>query len=129
MKAYLFIETGEVKEPIRNQYFICDRGYAMECNGPGFEPRRILTRHEIEVPEEADVLHWHFHDSSGCRLMSDIDDSIPLPRPKKMVKKWRWYIVERDEVTHGRHTEDDIRKLWGGYRLIRIEESMREVPE
>ena len=49
--------------------------------------------------------------------------------PKKKVKKWRWYIVDEDDVTTERYTEEEAKRSFDGYKLTRIEGSDREVAE
>ena len=58
-----------------------------------------------------------------------LNPPIEIPRPKKKVKKWRWYIVDEDDVTTERYTEEEAKRSFDGYKLTRIEGSDREVAE
>lgn len=91
MKAYLFVETGEVKPVKPGDYYLDDGGVKRAFMGNKHHTDTILTRHEIEVPEGATYLAIEpLRD--GLPIRGTIEHpwhyiSIPLPRPKKMVKK------------------------------------------
>jgi len=87
MKAYLFIETGEERCPERGEYFINVFG---SCSRRGEVPigtRCILTHHEIEIPYGANNMTVAFQNINGCLRGSISHVEIPIPRPKKKVKK------------------------------------------
>lgn len=100
-RAYLFIETGEVRPPKLGDIFLHDgenptvadmNYYAMQS--------LILTRHEIEIPDKATrltVIPERFIEG-GCYGHSYDPTRIPIPRPKKKVKKWRWvkFLADND---------------------------------
>ena len=91
MKAYLFIETGEVRDPKDGELFMTPSGGILRCKGD-FGKRSILTRHEIEIPEGLEgvsISGWGL-DCGQCKKQVPCLANIPIPRPKKKVKKWKW---------------------------------------
>ena len=82
MRAYLFIEK-EVKIPTEGDWFMTPDGEMYQAGLYETELHPIFTRHEIKVPEGTENL-----------VLSPVlygkhlgNMSIPIPRPKKKVKK------------------------------------------
>lgn len=124
MKAYVFIETGEVKIPVKGEWVVEDNCIYLTNRDHCHGALPILARHEIPIPEGAKILHYW--------LDSIIDADVThinLPRPKKKVKRYRFYIVDEDDFTDYRYTEEEAKLEFNGYELVRIEASMREVEE
>ena len=95
MKAYLFIETGEVRQPRHGECFINMMGNCIQ-HGDSDEDRVILTRHEIEIPDKATrltVIPERFIEG-GCYGHSYDPTRVPIPRPKKTVKKTVYLHVQ-----------------------------------
>ncbi|MEN6320693.1 MAG: hypothetical protein ABFD82_18295 [Syntrophaceae bacterium] len=93
MKAYLFIETGEVRAHENGEWGMDGAGWISSghkqniCNGT------ILTRHEIEINPRANEIHVTQH-RGEMELKKEISRRIfDIPRPK--VKKWQWLCKER----------------------------------
>jgi hypothetical protein len=75
--------------------------------------------HEVEVPDTAHALSLH-----GQRSVDNyfyIKD-IPLPRPKKKVKKWQWVISVKNipEITSHYYSSDEANHAFGGckYKML-----------
>lgn len=92
MKAYLFIETGEIRQPKAGEYFSISSGVLKCVADRVVMPSPILTRHEIPIPEGANDLLVDF---SKDGLLYHALTHCPLPRPKK-VKKWQWLYRSRN---------------------------------
>jgi hypothetical protein len=129
MKAYLFIETGEVRCPKSANWFL--RGNTPElCFVSSMcEKLPILTRHEIDVPDGTDYLNI-IPIPSGLEG-SEHFKSIPIPRPKKKVEKWRCEgRLDGFKITTELITFDEAQML-SRYvdGLYRMEDTMIEVEE
>ena len=93
MRAYLFIEK-EVKIPTEGDWFMTPDGDMYQAGLYETELHPIFTRHEIKVPEGTENL-----------VLSPVlygkhlgNMSIPIPRPKKKVKKYIWETtIEHDK--------------------------------
>ncbi len=97
MKAYLFIETGEVRNPNNAEWFMANTEHPLQSEGIIYGDRNILTRHEIEIPEGAIgmIPLWQFTDGEEVGHKN----WVPIPRPKKKVKKWQWlFRTDIDEI-------------------------------
>ncbi len=77
MKVYLFIETGEIRNPLRDEW-------CLDIHGQPSQGRfiavagHIVTRHEIEIPDNAQAV------------------SVVPPKPKKTVRKWQYVAINQD---------------------------------
>jgi hypothetical protein len=80
--------------------------------------------HEIDIPEGANTMT--IQTRGTCNTPPALH--IPIPRPKKKVKKWRWYIIEEDDVTTNRYTIGEANEAFG-YNIEKIINSEREVEE
>jgi hypothetical protein len=113
MKAYLFIETGEVRNLKEGDWFLnCDGSGSIFFSDKDYnnDKRNILTRHEIEIPKK--FTEVKIIAGSLCDLDA-IVRIFPIPRPK--VKKCQYITISADhcgrkraEVT-GWLTEDEAR--------------------
>ena len=95
MKAYLFIETGEVRQPRHGECFMNMMGNCIQ-HGDSDEDRVILTRHEIEIPNDAIDLIVEPWGQKGC--ISLMCYSASIPRPKKKVKKCQYVTINSDNL-------------------------------
>lgn len=128
MKAYLFIETGEVREPQTGEWGIDDDGWIVPWNDDSADEKEtILTRHEIEINPLADILTVS-QGNKGVPLCIEWKE-IPIPRPKKKVTRWKWYIVEEDDTTDERYTQLEADMRYEGYTLFRLDPTAREEEE
>jgi hypothetical protein len=109
-RAYLFIETGEVRTPKENEWGISDTGNICEfaSDNPYMDDAAtILTRHEIEIPEGAEKYYFQVYDGNGRPLLPC--DEPPLPRPKKKVKVYQWLYKLANgnfRITEGHYAND-----------------------
>ena len=78
-RAYLFIETGEVRKA-HNEWRLEDGDCLHSIHTDMDYP--ILTRHEIEIPDDATILHCWPGDVRSSEILH-----FPIPRPKVKVKK------------------------------------------
>jgi hypothetical protein len=131
MKITVIVPTGETRAPGKGEYAF-DNNRWIGATDYWYGAYPIGIAHEIEVPDTAHALSLH-----GQRSVADyfyIKD-IPLPRPKKKVKKWRWVIKEHPEniylVSIGLYTEKEIYNAYEeGYMVIdKIAETEIEVEE
>ena len=105
MKAYLFLPTGERREPQGREWY-----YAPALGWTNLITRQhcdIYTRHEVEVPEGSYFAEIGFTGYSNTVY-------IPLsPKPKPKVKKWKWIVgIYAPDCTHmftHYHTEEEIK--------------------
>lgn len=88
MKAYLFIET-ESKIPTEGDWFLDESGEIYQADMYETEPSMNLKRHEIPIPEGAKRMLYDFELNIpiGSQPRYTSTEEIPLPRPKKKVKK------------------------------------------
>ena len=93
MKAYLFIETGEVRNPNSTEWFMSNTGNPMQGGGCFYGDRNILTRHEIEIPEKFTEIK--IIAGSLCDLNAVVR-IFPIPHPKKKVKKCQYITINSD---------------------------------
>ena len=98
MKAYLFIETGEVR-PVKIGEWCNVLGSIHFQNITGsIDKYPILTRHEIEIPE------WATHINLDVVRTQDVIHAFrrfPILRPKK-VKKCQYITINSDRFGHKR---------------------------
>lgn len=86
-KAYLFVETGETRKAKDGEYVLFDEKDGDIYRATDFTSEYpILTRHEIEIPEGANMMT--IQTRGTCNTPPALH--FPIPRPKKMVKKWQW---------------------------------------
>ena len=100
--------------------------------GTDFEtPRVCVSRHEIEVPDWATEMMTFFcgeHKESTAKM-------IPIPLPKKRVKKWQWLYKSTREIAYWNITSNHFATkesaecvMEKGFSVIcPIEETMIEV--
>ena len=114
MKAYLLFDNEETKE----NFSTLTWGHVKN------------NSHEIEIPDGADKFHHEMTDRDGYVSRG----WVPIPRPKKKVKKWYWVVGRKindgfwANSTH--RTEEEIKAHFpevGWYH--RIDETMIEVEE
>jgi len=87
MKAYVFIETGELREPKDGEWFLNIGGQPVRCNRD-YGTKVIVTRHEIDIPDRATLLKIVPVKEEPCdinQVFNAID--VPAPRVKKKVTK------------------------------------------
>lgn len=118
MKAYLFIETGEIRQPKAGEYFSISSGVLKCVADRVVMPSPILTRHEIEIPEGANGLTLVPYDGAIPQIFDRI--TIPLPRPKKKVKK-TVYLSVRYYDGHPTYSVYDINEPPEGSYPVEIE--------
>lgn len=132
MKAYLFIETGEVRTPKTGEWYYDNTRQI-------FQSRRdfqlvaapILTPHEIEIPDGATLFQYqtnkgelyHFYREEGICSYGH----FPIPRPKRKVKKWRW--VYQDASTGEVCITSEYHKIGGGLGNNVHAKWCRQIPE
>lgn len=129
MKAYLFIETGEMKKPKDGEWYYDNNDHSITQSDRDFKfvDAPILTRHEIEIPDGATEIGYTFKTPlCGAKF-------IPTPRPKKKVKKWRWVIATKkgkDVGTTTHMTESELHRIYPNQKWYhRIDETEIEVEE
>lgn len=122
-KAYLFIETGEVRTMQKGDWYIrqlADAPGSDVFNSTIYEavggnqlypPVTILDRHEIEVPDDADQLQIH-PVVKGQRSWNGT--YIPIPRPKRKVKKTVYLAVTQGKYGMGYSVLTDGQYTMGG---------------
>lgn len=135
MKAYLFIETGEVRQVKNGEYYLAD-GDVMrrDLSYPTDGAYTIVTRHEIPIPEGAENFNWDFDHKVFRNSQFNKDwGNIPIPRPKKKVKKWRCVLSNPfiDDggifISSKAYSDDEISKL--GNIVQKINSTEIEVEE
>ena len=120
MKAYLFIETGEVRPTVGEEYI----RVGTSCCGQNVNSCTeypILQRHKIELPDNATYIDVNY----GCNEIGFKPVSYYraiVPRPKNKVKKWRWVNVNDGSITE--HSD-----YQPSYSYRKIPETMIEVTE
>jgi hypothetical protein len=128
MKITIIIPTGETRAPGKGEYAF-DNNRWIGATDYWYGAYPIGIAHEIEVPDTAHALSLH-----GQRSVADyfyIKD-IPLPRPKKKVKKWQWALPCRvgDGCFNTFHmTEDEMKKTFIPIWYHKIDETEIEVEE
>lgn len=134
MKAYLFIETGEVRRPKDGEWVIFEDGdFVLNIDDDYIAKYPIVTRHEIEIPEGANNATVAFQRVDGCLRGSISHVEIPIPRPKKKVKKWRWAMATKkgkDVGITNHMTEEELHRYYPNQMWYhRIDETEIEVDE
>ena len=113
MKAYLFIETGEIRPVKQEEWYLSDSTIRRAFNNNITIKDVILSRHEIDIPERANNMTVAFQHIDGCLRGSISHVDISIPRPKKKVKKWRWVFAD-DYGLHLSSTEYSL-EAWKRY--------------
>jgi hypothetical protein len=132
MKITVFVPTGEVRTSKPDEWIFdnCTLPYFQQAP-PGVDSKwPIFTRHEIEAPDDANTLT--IQSRGSCQTPPAIH--IPIPQPKKKVKKWQWIVITIDpldrpraEITRWMSCQEAISY---GYQFEdRIEKTRIEVEE
>jgi hypothetical protein len=128
MKITVIVPT-DFRVPRNREYYLGKDGVWM-YQIMGYETREqtIGIAHEIEVPEGSEFikLDWLKEWKGGTIA------TIPLPRPKKKVKKWQWALPCR--VGNGcfntcHMTENDMKRTYIPIWYHKIDETEIEVDE
>lgn len=95
MKAYLLFDNGEKRTRLGDLVWETIRAKGKP----------------IEIPDWPTTLYYGFQTE---HQVQDIKEYIPLPHPKKMVKKWRWvyedpYDPNGFDYTESYFTESGVR--------------------
>lgn len=86
----------------------------------------VLAPDIIEIPEGATWINMAVDSAHRCwRVVGE----IPIPRPKVKVMRFKWYIVDEDDVSDNRYTTEEARNAFDGYKIVCIRESGREEEE
>ena len=93
MKAYVFIETGEVKIPVKGEYVREDNCIYLTNRDHCHGALPILTRHEIRIQEKTTALN--ITPMIEATMMHMQEQYVPIPQPKK-VKKWQYITINSD---------------------------------
>jgi hypothetical protein len=137
MKAYLFIETGEVRTPKVGEYFINCLGNPhsnVAYEDPA--PSPILARHVIRLADgTAGVYLESYKMENGQRACYQTHGTFDIPRPKRKVRKWRFlmrdscgdfylspFVKQDTEAYRERRAMSDT-------VVMRLDDTMREVEE
>jgi len=135
MKAYIEFIGNEDRRPKTGERFEDDNGSIVVACYDHEEIRRIVTSHEIEIPDGAYEFHGHFHKIGDC-LSRGGNICFPIPCKKK-VKKWFWLVEDKSYCNAGYYnangvlrTEEEIKQTFPNAKWYhRIDETMIEVPE
>ena len=91
MKAYIEFIGNEVRQPQKGERFEDKNGSIVVACYDHEEIRRMVTRHEIEIPDDATILHCWPGDVRSSEILH-----FPIPRPKKKVKKTVYLHVQKE---------------------------------
>lgn len=86
MIGYLFLPTGETRQPNKGEWWTYSDGQMLY--GPSSFDHAIYVRHEIDVPSGVDSLRYGFSNTNGPAVVRV--GACPIPKPKRKVKKWKW---------------------------------------
>ena len=131
MKAYIEFIGNEDRRPKTGERFEDENGSIVVACYDHEEIRRMVTRHEIEIPDGAKCLTIFPDSIITCPEASVA--KIVIPRPKKKVKKWLWIVgINRNSffanIEH--RTEEEIKATLPSQDWYhRIDETMIEVEE
>ena len=108
-RAYLFIETGEVREPKEGEWIFSNRCLPCFRLATAEDKKSLFfTCHEIDIPEGADYLYVGMESDKGPGYQRTIYSDIEVHRPKRKVKKWRWWTtINGVEVTTSEPFSED----------------------
>lgn len=138
--TYIFIETGERRQPSIGEWYMDTNGDIKQCTccvGPQFvtdkHMRPILTRHEIRIEDLATYLSWQTGFDINRPLRAGrifIPCYEPVPREK--VKVYQWMTQKADgkfRVTEFRYStaEEAASEYHDTIVLYPIEDSESEV--
>lgn len=107
MKITIFIPK-EVRKPHQGDWFFGEFGSFTKCRHSDYQcEHAIHEKHEIEVPEGADRLNYHFDNRRNCGPAIGCGH-IDIPRKK--VKKWKWWrkIGDVEIETTQHHTFEEM---------------------
>ena len=139
MKITILVPSGEERIPKIDEFYeSCVNGRALQyLKGNDLTGNRmILKAHEVEVPDwhECWIAHKAREYDSTMRWRE-----IPLPRPKKKVKKWQWVLKNimstRTNSTyfvslkHYATSQDAVEDHFNVHAVLRINETEIEVEE
>jgi hypothetical protein len=113
--TYIFIETGERRQPSIGEWYMDTIGDIKQCTccvGPQFvtdkHMRPILTRHEIRIEDLATYLSWQTGFDINRPLRAGyifIPCYEPVPRKKVKVYQWMTQLKNgRFRVTESRYS-------------------------
>jgi hypothetical protein len=134
MKITVIVPTGEVRVPDMGEYYrsMNDTFWICCIEKLVTTVRPIGKAHEIEVPESANQVEVVFTKGSGSLDFCGTA-SIPLPSPKKKVKKWQWVIgnfTSNNGFLTDHYTDNGIRYTHPGREYYhKIPETEIEVEE
>ena len=100
MKAYIEFIGNEDRRPKTGERFEDENGSIVVACYDHEEIRRMVTRHEIEIPDGATLFQYqtneghlyHFYREEGICSYGH----FPIPRPKKKVKKCQYITIGTD---------------------------------
>lgn len=127
MKAYLEL-IGETRLPKKGELYLASMGQIFTA-GHDYQNDRypMVTRHEIEIPDYVDAMNYGFSNSQFTGIRTG---SIPIPRPKKKAKKWKYaFVVANEIVCQTQHLSEDEVARMTCYGPKRIDETEIEVEE
>jgi hypothetical protein len=110
----IFIQT-EIRPPEKGEWFIDKYGEFMKAAFDFTDFHQIVEKHEIEVPEGADRLNYHFDNRRNCGPAIGCGH-IDIPRKK--VKKWFIEMTtSREQIITPKesYTDEEIRHLMDDY--------------
>lgn len=111
MKAYLFIETGEIRPVKQEEWYLSDSTIRRAFNNNITIKDVILSRHVIDIPDGKTTFVAFPSDAPMGTFIPGT--AVPIPRPKKKVKKWRWVFAD-DYGLHISSTEYSL-EAWKRY--------------
>lgn len=153
MEIYIIVPTREVRTPVKNEYYYTDgEWYRLRSDNSCQSKYPIGIRHVLEVPDNLNYIHIYHanirpwskdNQPPACVISETYPDTritIPIPHPKKKVKKWQWLCI--DELGNyflsvGKYKDiDELSNVFSNdtcsseCKVIRpIEETMEEVEE
>lgn len=94
MQIIILVPELEKRPPKEGDYYMTelyapDNYITRQNNNDATATRQCYVKHEVEVPEGATTLTYNFW--KGVKIL-EAPHEIPLPQPRKKVKKWQWEI-------------------------------------
>jgi hypothetical protein len=94
MKITIFIPK-EIRKPHQGDWFFGEFGSFTKCRHSDYQcEHAIYEKHEIEVPEGATCMSYHFRDA--CVQLNTNYGVIELPQKKVKVKKHQYVHLHTD---------------------------------